>query len=114
MSRSTDPELLDERLRFTLRDMCRICGVHAQFLMELVDQGVIIPQPRRPASRPNASRRHAGSLPPGQWHFDGIAVVRVQRAVRLQQDLGVNLPGVALALELLDELETLRRRSPSR
>ena len=103
MSRSIDPELLDERLHFTLRDMCRICGVHAEFLLALVEEGVIAPQP--PRGRRVRVRR------PAEWHFDGVAVVRVQRAVRLQEDLGVNLPGVALALDLLDELETLRRRS---
>jgi len=101
MSRSIDPELLDERLRISLRDMCRMCGVHAEFLIDLVDEGVIVPQP--PPGRRRTTRTET-------WHFDGVAVVRVQRAVRLQQDLGVNLPGVALALELLDELETLRRR----
>jgi len=101
MSRPIDPELLDERLRISLRDMCRMCGVHAEFLIDLVDEGIIDPRP--PPGRRRAARTEA-------WHFDGVAVVRVQRALRLQQDLGVNLPGVALALELLDELETLRRR----
>jgi chaperone modulatory protein CbpM len=33
----------------------------------------------------------------------------VQRVVRLQRDFGVNLPGAALALELLEEVERLRR-----
>ena len=32
------------------------------------------------------------------------------RAHRLQRDLGLNLAGVALALELLDEIEALRSR----
>jgi len=31
-------------------------------------------------------------------------------ALRLQQDLGVNLAGAALALQLLEEAETLRAR----
>jgi chaperone modulatory protein CbpM len=97
MTRSIRPELLDERLRFDLREMCRICGVHAEFLVELVQEGVIAPSPEAAAG--------AGPL-----RFDGIAVVRVQRAVRLQQDLGVNLAGIALALELLDEIEALRRQ----
>lgn len=97
--RRVEPELLDEQLRISLGDMCRICGVHAQFLMDLIDEGVISPRqlPR--------GRRARQSL-----HFDGLAVVRVQRAVRLQRDLGVNLPGIALALQLLDELDDLRRR----
>lgn len=106
MSRSMDPQLLDERLRLTLRDMCRICGVHAEYLMDLVEEGIIVPQaPPRRRSRPAARAAHG-------WHFDGIAVVRVQRAIRLQQDLGVNLPGVALALDLLEEMENLRQRGP--
>jgi chaperone modulatory protein CbpM len=101
MTRSIVPELLDERLRFNLRDMCRICGVHAEFLVELIEEGVIAPS-EETTQAPAAGAAH--------WRFDGFAVVRVQRAVRLQQDLGVNLAGIALALELLDEIETLRRR----
>lgn len=100
MTHPMHPELLDEQLRLTLRDMCRVCGVPAEFLAELVSEGVIDVQVE-------GRRRRA---PMHQWRFDGVAVVRVQRAVRLQQDLGVNLPGVALALELLDELERLRTR----
>jgi chaperone modulatory protein CbpM len=110
MTRSIDPELLDERLRFSLRDMCRICGVHAEFLVELVQEGVIAPsdEPTRLPDAPPIERPQSGPHP---WRFDGFAVVRVQRAVRLQQDLGVNLAGIALALELLDEIEALRRRA---
>lgn len=38
------------------------------------------------------------------------ALNRIQAACRIHQDLQVNLPGVALALELLDELEVLRQQ----
>jgi chaperone modulatory protein CbpM len=34
---------------------------------------------------------------------------RARTALRLQRDLEINLPGVALALELMEELERLRR-----
>ena len=34
---------------------------------------------------------------------------RARTALRLQRDLEINLPGVALALELLEELDRLRR-----
>ena len=58
MSRPIDPELLDERLRVSLRDMCRICGVHAEFLIELVEEGIITPQaPPRAPGRPGTSGR---------------------------------------------------------
>lgn len=103
MTRRITPEVLDEQLRLSLADMCRLCGVHAEFLMDLVDEGIIAPAGR-------SSRRGSPRSRIPAWQFDGLAVVRVQRVVRLQRDLGVNLPGAALALDLLDELEALRRR----
>jgi chaperone modulatory protein CbpM len=36
--------------------------------------------------------------------------VRVQKAHRLQRDLGVNLPGIALALQLLERIDALEAR----
>jgi chaperone modulatory protein CbpM len=42
------------------------------------------------------------------WRFSGGTVVRVRSALRLQRDLGVNLAGIGLALDLMEELEGLR------
>jgi chaperone modulatory protein CbpM len=53
-------------------------------------------------------RRKAGE--PHRWRFSGTHLRRATVALRLQRDLGVNLAGAALALELLDELDTLRAR----
>ena len=36
--------------------------------------------------------------------------MRVQTVKRLQSDLGINLEGAALALDLLDEVKTLRQQ----
>ena len=46
----------------------------------------------------------------GRWRFHISSVRRVRTVVRLQRDLGVNLPGAALALELLDRIAELQRR----
>jgi chaperone modulatory protein CbpM len=46
-----------------------------------------------------------------EWSFDMVQLKRLQTALRLQHDLEVNLAGVALVLELMDELETLRSRT---
>jgi chaperone modulatory protein CbpM len=94
MTAPLHPELLDEQLSLSLREVCHACGVHAEYIVELVAEGVVQPAP---------------DLGPTTWRFDGIAVTRILRALRLQQDLGINLPGIALALDLLDELEHLRR-----
>jgi chaperone modulatory protein CbpM len=45
---------------------------------------------------------------PAEWRFVGVSLHRVRITRNLQRDLGVNTPGAALALELLEELEELR------
>jgi chaperone modulatory protein CbpM len=86
--------ILDDAEEITLADLSRACRVHAEWVMELVEEGVI--EPRGPG-RP-------------QWRFAATTVVRVEKARRLQSDLGVNLAGVALALQLLDRIDTLESR----
>lgn len=85
--------LLDERTVLSLHELCRACGVHAELVIEMVEEGVLDPE-------------GAG---PGEWRFRGTALTRAQKALRLVEDLRVNWPGAALALELLDELERTRR-----
>ena len=43
------------------------------------------------------------------WEFDVFALSRLRKAQRLQRDLKMNLPGLAMSLELLDEVEEMRR-----
>ncbi|MFM0472046.1 chaperone modulator CbpM [Paraburkholderia strydomiana] len=43
--------------------------------------------------------------------FSGAALRRVRTARRLAQDLEINAPGIALALDLLDENNVLRARA---
>ncbi|MDB5313111.1 MAG: hypothetical protein JWO38_7313 [Gemmataceae bacterium] len=43
----------------------------------------------------------------GVW-FDGRAVARLRTVCRLREDLGINLPGIAVVLDLLDRIAALR------
>jgi chaperone modulatory protein CbpM len=45
-----------------------------------------------------------------QWRFSGTSLLKARAAMRLQHDLEINLAGVALALDLIDEIEALRMR----
>ena len=86
--------LIRETSVVSLGDLSRACGEPADWVLALVEEGVI--EPQRSSS--------------GQWTFDGQCLRRAVRVHRLQRDLGINLSGAALALELLDEVEILRRR----
>ena len=78
---------------FTVEDLCRACAVTSVFVQEMVHEGAIDPvQGEEPAN----------------WRFTEVEVHHITVASRLHRDLGVNLAGAALALQLLDEVETLR------
>jgi chaperone modulatory protein CbpM len=96
----TDPisaMLLDDSVEFSLTELCAACRVSEELVVEIVAEGIVEPLGGDRA----------------QWKFTGVALARVQRVLRLQDDFGVNLPGAALALDLLEELERLRRAQRS-
>lgn len=87
-------EVLDETIEYDIETVCRICHTDRDVVVEMVSQGVVDPRGRRMQ----------------EWRFSGVAVHRALVATRIRQELGVNLAGAALALDLLEELEALRQR----
>ena len=90
-------QLVDKKTVITLEELCRHCTVKTEEIIVMVEEGILDPQGERlePAT--------AG------WQFHISSVKRVTVAVHLQRDLGVNLPGAALALELMDRIAELER-----
>jgi chaperone modulatory protein CbpM len=84
--------VLDEQTELTLGDLCRACCRHAEWIVQLVDEGILEPAGHNPA----------------QWRFSGTSLQKAHIAMRLQRDLDINLAGVALALDLMDEIESLQ------
>jgi chaperone modulatory protein CbpM len=87
-------QLVDESVEFTLAQLCRISGASERDVMLWVDEGAFEPR---------------GDTPE-QWRFSGASLKRVRIACHLAEDLEINAPGIALALELLEEIEALRAR----
>jgi chaperone modulatory protein CbpM len=87
-------DVLGEDVELTLVELCRTCQLPAERVYELVDEGIIEPLGREPTG----------------WRFRWTSVRRVRCALHLERDLGVNLAGAALALDLLEELNRLRAR----
>ena len=84
-------EIIDEDTVFSLIELCRSCSVDAEFIEMLVDEGILEPLGMR------------GS----HWCFSSSSVKRTRITLHLQKDLGVNLAGAALALDLLERIDEL-------
>jgi chaperone modulatory protein CbpM len=102
MSSSEDQALpgaiFEESAVLTVRDLSRMCAVDERHIVEFVEEGVLT----------------TVEVNTTEWHFSGAALRRARLALRLERDLELNLAGVALALELMDELENLRRELKAR
>ncbi len=103
MTQNMKPEtltgiLLDEQAELSLNELSRACSSSAERIIALVEEGAL--EPRGAISHQQQT----------QWRFSCSSLKKARTAVRLQQDLGINLAGVALAIDLLDEIESLRSR----
>ena len=84
--------VVDDSTTWGISEICTLCRVKNELVREMVNEGLVIPEGSSPET----------------WRFNGLAVKRIQVTMRLQSDLRVNLPGAALVLDLLEELEELR------
>jgi chaperone modulatory protein CbpM len=88
--------ILDEQSVLTLTELSHACSVQTGYIIELVDEGLLTPDIVAEENEPQ------------HWRFSGMQMRRARVAMHLQSDLGINLAGAALALQLLDEIENLR------
>jgi chaperone modulatory protein CbpM len=88
-------DLYSENTEFSLEQLCQCCAVQMNHIEEFVHEGLLEPRGK--------DRDH--------WRFRMSSIRRVKTTVRLQRDLGVNLAGAALALDLLDRITELEKQS---
>ena len=86
--------IVEEETHLTLEDLCQACSASEEHVIAWVCEGVLEP---------------IGATPQ-DWRFTGQSLRRTRMAVWLTRDLEVNPSGVALALDLLDEIAALRAR----
>ncbi len=75
-------------------EICELCRLDLAVVLELAELGIV-------------SRRESVG---GEWQLPATALPRLRIAGRLMRDLGVNVSGAALALELLEAQRELERR----
>jgi chaperone modulatory protein CbpM len=96
MTDATDLQahLLDERDWISATEVCQLCRIELNAVVELADLGLVSPR----------------GYAPEQWQIPATALSRLRTASRLMRDLGLNVSGAALAVELLEEQHDLERR----
>jgi len=90
--------IFEESAILTIQELSHMCAVDERHIVELVHEGVL----------------SVIEIEATEWRFTGAALRRTRLALRLERDLEINLAGVALALDLMEELEHLRRELKAR
>lgn len=75
-------------------EFCRLCRLELEAVVELAELGLVSPR----------------GYSPEQWQLPAAALPRLAMAGRLMRDLGVNVSGAALAVELLEAQRELERQ----
>ena len=84
-------------MQLTLEECCQRVELPEDILIEIVKYGIVEP----------------GGNTPREWRFDTAALSRLRQARRLQRELELDWAAVAVALDLLGEVERLRAENDS-
>jgi chaperone modulatory protein CbpM len=85
-------EVVEEDVHLSLSELCRACRAPEEQVRVWVVEGVLEPV----------------GTSPQEWRFKGPSLRRARLALTLTRELDINAPGVALALDLMDEIAALR------
>lgn len=86
--------IVTKKAELTIDDLCVACGLSKDKIATYVEEGIVEPE----------------GVTTVEWRFSRTTIVDLQRARRLEQDLGLNEAGIALAFDLLSQIDDLRRR----
>ena len=86
--------IVSNKAELTIDDLCSTCGLSREKIVTYIAEGVIEPSGDAAV----------------EWRFSQTTVVEVHRARRLEHDLGLNEAGIALAFDLMSQIDDLKRR----
>ena len=76
----------------TLVDLCHITLRSSATIITIVEYGIVEPRGDSPEN----------------WRFNAAMIAEIHKALRLHDDLDIDWAGIALAIDLIDEVERLR------
>ena len=84
--------VIEETSPLTLTELAAAIHVQETFVVELVEHELLQPSGKQPED----------------WQFDSLSLRRARTAASFYHDLEVNLAGVSLALDLLEQIDELQ------
>ena len=94
MTQITEISIVEDEVHMSIIELCHTINIEQKDLVAWVQEGILNPIGNSPED----------------WRFSGDALSRAKKALRLSRDLEINTPGVAMVLDLLDEISELRKR----
>lgn len=76
----------------SINDVCDSTQISSKLIVKIVEHGII----------------DQDEIEPDSWKFESDMIPTINKALRLHRDLKLNWSGVALALSLINEVESLR------
>ena len=87
-----EAKIVDEQITFDLTNFAEACGQSPEWVLQLLEYDIL-------ANRPE-NRIH---------QFFGEDISRARKAYRLQRDFDASFSAVAMMLDLIDEVQQLRK-----
>lgn len=84
--------VVENEILMSISELCHATNAETELVIAWVYEGILKP--------------HGHS--PDDWRFSGDSLRRTKKALRLYRDLEINTPGVAVVLDLLDEISRLK------
>jgi len=84
--------IVEDEVHMTIVELSHAASTPEELIMDWVSEGLLSP---------------VGSSPQ-DWRFSGDSLKRAKTAARLTRDFEINTSGLALALDLMDQISQLR------
>ncbi len=92
-----EQQLVEADVWLSLNELCERCGLKQTLVVELVELGLVTPE----------------TVTAERWQFQLSVVPTLHQAVRLRRELDLDWQGVAVAMDLLEQLQALRQQVSS-
>lgn len=82
-------------VRMDIAELCVASCLPELVIVQIIEHGIVEPEGETAA----------------EWVFDMAMLISIKQAYRLHRELAVDWPGIAVAMDLLEQLESVKREN---